>query len=446
MENYKELLIELYKKHAPEKLDQIDFYLDRYKGKEKQFYITQKAKYANTRSVTDSKKILEKAMERIAQQKRDSAKKNLRKESPQITPGSEERRSTEIGNPETNIKTSGEKPKIIKKEVESTKTTKVEEVKKEINEVIEAPIIEKHEQKVVVKEPLIDESKKINLEKEKRLRKEQLRKEALEIKKQAEQKKQTSENASLRDAEEKTKSPTAEELINKTRKEKKEQEMAELEKSKARLQASKEREKKRKKVNLVVWYFGAAAITILLIAIFIYFNYFRTTPTHSKGEVNIQKVEVESKAVNTSVKEDETAAIEPQTEKVTTNTDKKSVKKDDVKPVKKAQVVKKKPKAAPQKESVHPTAERLYANDIPSNSIFVSCFAVTKEAYAQKKVAALKSANLEAHYYWIPDIDSRGNTFFKIVVGPFSSINEANPSLTKVQEHFNFDAYIIRIH
>jgi len=183
-----------------------------------------------------------------------------------------------------------------------------------------------------------------------------------------------------------------------------------------------------------------------LIAIFIYFNYFRTTPTHSKGEVNIQKVEVESKAVNTSVKEDETAAIEPQTEKVTTNTDKKSVKKDDVKPVKKAQVVKKKPKAAPQKESVHPTAERLYANDIPSNSIFVSCFAVTKEAYAQKKVAALKSANLEAHYYWIPDIDSRGNTFFKIVVGPFSSINEANPSLTKVQEHFNFDAYIIRIH
>jgi len=69
MENYKELLIELYKKHAPEKLDQIDFYLDRYKGKEKQFYITQKAKYANTRSVTDSKKILEKAMERIAQQK-----------------------------------------------------------------------------------------------------------------------------------------------------------------------------------------------------------------------------------------------------------------------------------------------------------------------------------------------------------------------------------------
>ena len=32
MENYKELLTALYKEHAPEKLDQIDFYLDKYKG------------------------------------------------------------------------------------------------------------------------------------------------------------------------------------------------------------------------------------------------------------------------------------------------------------------------------------------------------------------------------------------------------------------------------
>lgn len=55
MENYKELLIELYREYAPEKIDQIDFYLERYKGKEKQFYITQKAKYSNKKSVKDSK-------------------------------------------------------------------------------------------------------------------------------------------------------------------------------------------------------------------------------------------------------------------------------------------------------------------------------------------------------------------------------------------------------
>jgi chemotaxis protein histidine kinase CheA len=266
-----------------------------------------------------------------------------------------------------------------------------------------------------------------------------LRKEALEIKRQAEQNKEASEAGTTANEEAKTTASTSDELIQQAKKDKEEQEKAELEKAKARLKASKESEKKQKKANVVIWYFGGAAVIILLVAVFIYFNYFHTTSVATKDEVHVQKVKVESKPVNTSVKEEKTAAVEPQTEKEAAKTDAEA----ETKPSPKAQPVKEKPKAAPQKEKVRPTAERLYADDIPTNAVFVSCFAVKKEAYAQKKVAALKSANLDAHYYWIPDINSKGNTFFKIVVGPFSSIKEANPSLTKVQEHFNFDAYII---
>lgn len=68
MEDYKKLLTELYKVHEPERIKQIDYFLERYKGKEKQFYISQKAKYKSRKPVSDSRKIIEEALARIRSQ------------------------------------------------------------------------------------------------------------------------------------------------------------------------------------------------------------------------------------------------------------------------------------------------------------------------------------------------------------------------------------------
>jgi hypothetical protein len=65
MEDYKKLLTDLYSIHDPERVKQIDYFLEKYKGKEKQFYTRQKENYENKKPVSESKKIIEEALERI---------------------------------------------------------------------------------------------------------------------------------------------------------------------------------------------------------------------------------------------------------------------------------------------------------------------------------------------------------------------------------------------
>ena len=129
MENYKELLTALYKEHAPDNIDQIDFYLERYKGKEKQFYITQKAKYAKKRSVTDSKKILEEAMARIDSRKGKTggdkkavAKKVIKK--PTLTETPKPKKKVLIAEDVKKDVIISETPKTAKKKLESKKEEK----------------------------------------------------------------------------------------------------------------------------------------------------------------------------------------------------------------------------------------------------------------------------------------------------------------------------------
>ncbi len=77
MEDYKKLLTDLYTINDPERVKQIDYFLERYKGKEKQFYISQKAKYKSKKPISDSKKIIEEALARIKSQSDDKAKKDI---------------------------------------------------------------------------------------------------------------------------------------------------------------------------------------------------------------------------------------------------------------------------------------------------------------------------------------------------------------------------------
>ena len=96
-------------------------------------------------------------------------------------------------------------------------------------------------------------------------------------------------------------------------------------------------------------------------------------------------------------------------------------------------------------DAFHESGMRLYNDMIPHPSYFVTCFVVDSEQEAKEKVYLLKTQGLKAHYYWIPDIDPKGNKYFKVVVGPYKDMASTFPSLTKVQEQINMDAYVLKM-
>jgi len=366
MENYKELLSALYKEHAPEKLDEIDFYLDKYKGKEKQFYIAQKAKYANKKSVKDSKKILEEAMARI-----NKEKQNKLEEKPKKAVNKEKQTDA----------------KPVKKEAKKEDTKK---------ETIIAPVIPKAKNKEVVVE--IKDEKKHTSKKEKES------KEVL---------------IPIVNREVKPKDPPKSTAI-KAKKEIVLEEGIYKDPYKKQNDTAEEQEEKRRTpfmwILYLIIFFTAVAFVVYLfsypIALF------------------------ESKSADHQ-KSEQTTIIKPEETNQESQLITDEAQKNNDSDPSDANI------RSDNQTSNAPTAERLYASDIQGTVIFVACFAEKKEELAQKKVAQLKEYGLNGHYYWIPDIDPEGNTFFKIVVGPFKTHREAYPSLTKVQERINFDAYIL---
>ncbi|NOR87964.1 MAG: hypothetical protein GQ527_10170 [Bacteroidales bacterium] len=445
MENYKELLTSLYKEHAPDKLDQIDFYLDRYKGKEKQFYITQKAKYANKRSVTDSKKILEEAMARIAKQKEQNDSKDVpvKKAEKEIKPTT--KKTTALKSEAVIV---DKKEPVKEKKVKTTTTEKTEKAErttkptpkkeKEIAAVKEKKSIAENkkegtpipEKKTVAVASLIPPAKK-NVETEKTV---------VEAKKEATitpQKEEVISTGEIKDDINKEKT-LAKDSATIQAQYKKDTDLEKLNKAKKELEEKRQTEKKK---SNVIWYFAAAAIVILGVAGYVYFAHFYQSSVSGKEPVKTQKVIVENQKVNT---EDDAFAEKKEPIKAVQEEEKKEVEhmvKEETQPI----VQQEKPKKTVVKTQpkTQPTAERLYANDFNRPAIFVACFAITKESLAQEKVRMLKEYQLDAHYYLIPEIDAKGGQFFKVVVGPFENASKAYPSLTKVQERINFDAYIL---
>lgn len=347
MENYKKLLTELYKKYAPEKLDQLDFYLNKYKGKEEQFYISQKAKYENTKTLKDSKKILEEAMARIAQQKKEPKK----------------------------TKTTKASKKTEREDADKKKAAK----EKKTIAVPPAPKVEKKAEKPLV---LVSSSKP------------KAEKEDIKIPLEKEEKKESAPKPIVVPPE----SPKKKEEENPI----------------PPIVVVEEEENRRG-----FWFFARIAIILILLSISAYYLYFRLQePVVIETEV-AQEVEqhaepiviAETDSLNTVTEEQEALVEEAQEEP----------------------------------ETALPTTDRLYAHDISGTTIFIACFAVKKEEQARKEVGQLKKIGFNAYYYWIPDIIENGNSYFKIVVGPFDNSREARPSLTKIQERINFDAYIIKL-
>jgi len=60
--------------------------------------------------------------------------------------------------------------------------------------------------------------------------------------------------------------------------------------------------------------------------------------------------------------------------------------------------------------------------------------AVASEGMAKNYVASLTQKGFEAGYMWVPDYEPGGKAVYRIYVGPFKTLAEANTSLTKVKQ------------
>jgi len=105
------------------------------KGKEKQFYISEKAKYEQKKSITDSKKILQEAMDRIAREKAAASSPSDQKEDKKEKPKKPTPKPKVVKKPEIPKK---ETPKKVIPPIEKSKETV--EAKKEKDIVVPVPI------------------------------------------------------------------------------------------------------------------------------------------------------------------------------------------------------------------------------------------------------------------------------------------------------------------
>lgn len=101
MEDYKKLLTDLYSIYDPERIKQIDYFLNKYQGKEKQFYTRQKENYENKKPISDSQKIIDEALARIKSREKEAANKE---EKPTTPPPKLEKER---------VKTPEDKPKTV---------------------------------------------------------------------------------------------------------------------------------------------------------------------------------------------------------------------------------------------------------------------------------------------------------------------------------------------
>ena len=96
-------------------------------------------------------------------------------------------------------------------------------------------------------------------------------------------------------------------------------------------------------------------------------------------------------------------------------------------------------------EAIPESGMRLYANMISHPAYFISCFMVADEETAREKVYSLKIRGLRAHYYWIPDVIKKGESFYEVVIGPYKSKSQCQQPLLKIKNEFRENAYILRI-
>jgi len=468
MEDYKKLLTDLYTIYDPERIQQIDYFLEKYKGKEKQFYSRQKENYENRKPISDSQKIIDEALTRIKSR----------------APESEEKTEAPIPKPSA-------KPSI----------QAIEEEKKEFS--THPPAQEKTDT-----EPVVEESFAGKTESEEKIRT------AAEIRRDRAQ-----QDSFLEQSPEPEKQK---ESVTSSLRETEKEFLFDGNKSEKHAKIAPDKTEIRLNNKYFLSIFGIVLLTITLIVI-VYFTFFDKTNNQAKGIVQkpagmvgekaantipanttIQKTQVlseqqdtilktsgtektipESKPATSSIKaiekpllEKETTSQEPDTAKTeapqvkTTlsfwdklfsrkkKTEQKIVETETRTPKQNQELITKEENAiviqqkpiaekeeiAEEKEEIPlKVSTRIKKGDIELPAYFVACYAVKTEAYALVKVNQLKRKGFDASYYWIPDFVPQGNPYFKVVIGPCKTQKEAYRKLTPVQERAEFDAYILRL-
>lgn len=447
MEDYKKLLTELYKVHEPERIKQIDYFLDRYKGKEKQFYISQKAKYQSRKPVSDSRKIIEEALARIRSQ---STEKKDAYESL-----------------DEHINSPTEKPQ-----------SPIMEAAKPI-----AP--HPREEEIPLEDPGFSKVPRKNLFES--IDYENARREERNVSKPYAEEKKT-EPA-------KPQSNTRKDFISERAKAKESFWFNDTRKNSTskgfELTSSKNFNK-----NYFLYIFGSVllffVIAVTAFFIFIYrprTKQFNVVPEKSKislfgkntkkpaasatTESAKTKSEPKTESKSGTLITDEKKPVETEATAKTTakpisekpveakKTEPQQSKTEKIYPVKKPEsqtakvkdsvIVKNEPVAAASKPVVEQTKENIsgsvrITNDSFSRpAYFVACYAVKTEEHALKKINELKIKGFESSYYWIPEIVPNGNAYFKVVIGPYKTFTEALRKLTPVQERAEFDAYVLQV-
>lgn len=361
MENYKKLLTDLYNAHDPERIKQIDYFLEKYKGKEAQFYSSQKTKYKSKKPVSDSKKIIEEALARIKSKSDSNDKALSKKETPPV--------------PQKTVESEViiDKPKPKK----ATPITEEPTIAPIVESKTEAPVIEQETQPSQAKTSVVEEKPK-------------------EIKKES--------------------PPPV--------KEKKEVWFEEKKKeaSKTSYVASPPKQDKHFKKKYFLYILGIVLL-ILILAVIAFFIFFYTPTKKSETPKENTKTTVVKKEDANATK---TTNID--TAKTTTVTN-----------------IQKKPASTTRQKAVGSSGIRLRKGDISLPAYFVACSAVKTEKLAIDKANELKSKGFEASYYWIPDFIPNGNSYFKVVIGPFNKGMDAMKKLTPVQERAEFDAYVLEL-
>ena len=480
MEDYKKLLIDLYSIYDPERVKQIDYFLEKYKGQEKQFYTRQKENYENKKPVSDSKKIIEEALARIKARSTESATDKEPKEEVKAKP------EESVDMPKEKKEFSTPEPIVDADFVASKPVIESAFIppKASVEDTFIAPPVEN----TIKRKPFKISSEDFDDK--------PLRKPLFEEEDKFGARKKTTPPFS------EASKPAQEDVWFSNDKSESTPNPIDLEPESVALP------KKKYFLNI----FGMVLLGVILISI-VFFTFFNAPEKQAVGIVKKPSVTPTEKTVDASPKEtsipieskkeivEETkvpkktfleklksAFIKKEPVVANTNTSKsfeeekalfdKSIQPDINKTGDKPDIeITEKVKETAAEKIVIPVTKiieeekapaqktpelktvpisknepisnfkgaRINKNDLNLPVYFVACYAVKTESYALTKVNQLKAKGFDASYYWIPDFAPYGNKYFKVVIGPFSTQREAMRKLTPVQERAEFDAYVLQL-
>ena len=430
MKDYQKILNDFYQKHNPEKLGQVEYLLNKYKGREEELVNSLKEKYAVTE-------------EKVAKpEETDTLKKASRPDAPKQRVAAKA-----PGNEKSDAKLEWKKKREeilrkVKERADQLKKAKEETAKKVAPKTVIPPVTDPAKESVASKKeadvkPDLQQKDEEEMAGNARYSKEEEEKVIAEkisdYEGKAEQKK-------IYDKDEKEENSTEEKIEQK--KEQKAEEKKTEQKASA-LPAVRQNIQTIEETYSVKGLMIGLTIVFLIFTAFLFFNPNQRNSITSKFTGLFENKDTQEKvapkkksgidpqmieAKDGSKTEEEPVAGE---EEATTGGFESNLDEDD------------------EDETVIPgsTDEPESQPSKPQKAIGLSGYiigysAIARETMASEHVSLLISNGFKAGYYWIPDYSPAGSKLFKVYVGPFGSEKEAEQTLPDVRR-LNPQAYVM---